>query len=649
MVGGAGNATPQQDVAPEQEEQNGGQRDKGASLLKWVASTSRHPFGRSPHSGADEASSTSGPVPQYGSDEVDPTQGPPPSSSASQTQELRTQSSIESFTSVDTSSGNATEDEAPDSAARPAPPFLYPLSTTEAEHLSVPVSPATAFNSGAATPIHEARSGATTPHVSRGYPWMTHMGRSSISMTPRVNPLPISDGQPSYFALNMQQMPSPVSASSNTGFPGGPNVPPSPSAISMSRRASMVGQPMAWVSTPRGSTSGSNTPAQRSASIFYSPWTPRASVTPMPQSPGIPTSASPRMQSGVSRPEPGSSAPLGQADDFPSTSAENEPLWHRRLCHRLENMPSVSTEYVDEKDAEFFAQVEGADARQNAERNALLQKISESLLNLGGGGGPSLPITPPFVSKTDLDIDFDFPECGLTDTPYESDGKESLPQYTCSVHLEGFLPRKMEYDAPGEPSHNRTWHSCYFVLHGTLLHVYSVDLARFYTKEHPLSNEWCLTEAAQVHTSPYSLAETEPASDEESHEKNSLANRLGHGILHMVHLDHDPTSLADALKRSHMRTYSLANAECGFASDYTKRPYVVRFRIQGEQFIVQTRDNYHVVDLIEAFQASVNICADLDTRTLPKFLTLPRRRRRRRGAETVTLRTSPQAPRTVTT
>jgi hypothetical protein len=76
--------------------------------------------------------------------------------------------------------------------------------------------------------------------------------------------------------------------------------------------------------------------------------------------------------------------------------------------------------------------------------------------------------------------------------------------------------------------------------------------------------------------------------------------------------------------------YSLQNAESGLAADYVKKKYIVRVRAEGEQFLLQAKDDRGVIDLIEALQAATNVSLDLDMRPLPKFITLPRRRRRRR-------------------
>ena len=61
--------------------------------------------------------------------------------------------------------------------------------------------------------------------------------------------------------------------------------------------------------------------------------------------------------------------------------------------------------------------------------------------------------------------------------PREEEGKEALPRYTCSVHIEGYLPRKMEFSSPGLQAKDRSWRRQYFVLHGTCLKVYKTDLS----------------------------------------------------------------------------------------------------------------------------------------------------------------------------
>jgi hypothetical protein len=69
-----------------------------------------------------------------------------------------------------------------------------------------------------------------------------------------------------------------------------------------------------------------------------------------------------------------------------------------------------------------------------------------------------------------------------------------------------------------------------------------------------------------------------------------------------------------------VKAYSLQNAESGLAADYVKKKNVVRVRLQGEQFLMETGSPKEVVDWIEAFQAATNVALDLDERPMPKIM-----------------------------
>lgn len=62
--------------------------------------------------------------------------------------------------------------------------------------------------------------------------------------------------------------------------------------------------------------------------------------------------------------------------------------------------------------------------------------------------------------------------------PRDEEGREGLPSYRCDVHIEGYLPRKMEFSQPGQQARDRAWKRHYFVLHGTCLKVYKHDIHR---------------------------------------------------------------------------------------------------------------------------------------------------------------------------
>lgn len=62
--------------------------------------------------------------------------------------------------------------------------------------------------------------------------------------------------------------------------------------------------------------------------------------------------------------------------------------------------------------------------------------------------------------------------------PREEEGKEKLPPYSCGIHIEGMMPRKMEFTAPGVLAKDRSWKKQYIVLHGTSLLIYKNDIRK---------------------------------------------------------------------------------------------------------------------------------------------------------------------------
>ncbi|GAA5959993.1 hypothetical protein JCM3765_006127 [Sporobolomyces pararoseus] len=211
--------------------------------------------------------------------------------------------------------------------------------------------------------------------------------------------------------------------------------------------------------------------------------------------------------------------------------------------------------------------------------------------------------------------------------PREEEGKEGLPQYTCSIHIEGFMPRKMEFTSPGVQAKDRAWKRQYIVLHGTSIKVYKYDL-----RTHPIPGEddWSVV--------PVDIAGKDGPPPLHFHQGE-------YGVDNSAQGSRFPLSIEDAKAKAKsriiqqatasstnllLRHYSLQNAESGLAADYIKRKHVVRVRAEGEQFLLQAKDDRGVIDLIEALQAATNVALDLDARPLPKFITLPRRRRRRR-------------------
>lgn len=223
---------------------------------------------------------------------------------------------------------------------------------------------------------------------------------------------------------------------------------------------------------------------------------------------------------------------------------------------------------------------------------------------------------------------------GCVVSPREEEGRECLPAYHCAIHLEGWMPRKMEFQSPGIQAKDRAWKRQYVILHGTMIRIY-----RSNPHVNPLSGSVDPYSSHFVHHQSSSrLASTCGISPK--------PNARGGSALHFHHGQYDSapvTSFKEAamVKATHLpihhnslqRVYTLQNAESGLAADYVKRKYVVRVRAEGEQFLLRAKDDRGVIDLIEALQAATNVSLDLDVRPLPKFITLPRRRRRRRAGD----------------
>ncbi|PWW75321.1 hypothetical protein C7212DRAFT_42024, partial [Tuber magnatum] len=150
--------------------------------------------------------------------------------------------------------------------------------------------------------------------------------------------------------------------------------------------------------------------------------------------------------------------------------------------------------------------------------------------------------------------------------PREEEGKEKLPVYSCSLHCEAIFKQKMELSSPFDRAGVRKWVKAYAVLHGTLLKLH----------------------------------------------KPKLGGRP---------VGHYPGEL--------IRHYTLQLAEVGTAADHKKRHFVIRLRVQTEQFLLSAERVAVFLDWLEALSASVDLSPSLEERSLSRYQTLPRRWQRR--------------------
>ncbi|KAI8069965.1 hypothetical protein BC940DRAFT_236129 [Gongronella butleri] len=171
--------------------------------------------------------------------------------------------------------------------------------------------------------------------------------------------------------------------------------------------------------------------------------------------------------------------------------------------------------------------------------------------------------------------------------PREEEGREELPAYQCTVYKMGHVYVKKERDAPGVRSRWRSWNWMYLELWGTLL--------RFY------------------HAKDAAVAQAYETATFSNH--NTVRSHQHQHQFH--HPRHEITLIT---------TLNLAGADASRALDYTKRPNTLRLTIhQGPQLLLRLPTAMEMVSWIEHLQAAINISLDLESRPMPKFMTLPGR------------------------
>ncbi|KAI7868632.1 hypothetical protein BDF14DRAFT_1880882 [Spinellus fusiger] len=155
--------------------------------------------------------------------------------------------------------------------------------------------------------------------------------------------------------------------------------------------------------------------------------------------------------------------------------------------------------------------------------------------------------------------------------PYEDEGREELPGYSCTVQKMGYVNIKCEKRCPTIKSRLRPWRKLYVELWGTVLRIYRTDPT---TSEMNLSISNLFSSRKEVSSEP-------------------------------------------------LMTMSLAGAVASRAFNYTRRPNVLRVTIpEGPQFLFRLQTLPGMVSWIENLQAAINISLDIECRPMPKFVTL---------------------------
>ncbi|KAL2016557.1 hypothetical protein VTK56DRAFT_3414 [Thermocarpiscus australiensis] len=159
--------------------------------------------------------------------------------------------------------------------------------------------------------------------------------------------------------------------------------------------------------------------------------------------------------------------------------------------------------------------------------------------------------------------------------------KEVLPQYSCDIHLEGVFMRKMEIEDTTKRAGYRDWRMVYVELRGTAFNIHSVKKER----------GWWSTK----HDGP----------------------------------DIPPDKPPWVKKGSLEKSYSLLHADAGIAADYRKRRYVIRMRVETDQFLLSCVELRTFVTWLDGIFAAINVAAPIDERDFPRDYSIPRIQRLR--------------------
>lgn len=166
-------------------------------------------------------------------------------------------------------------------------------------------------------------------------------------------------------------------------------------------------------------------------------------------------------------------------------------------------------------------------------------------------------------------------------TTSKDEGQEVLPAYTCTILQQAVFSRKLEFESAVQKATNRNWHKVWLVLQGTALHLYQAKNVSFFSAQKCAPN-----------TSP------------------DLPPYIKQGEL--------------------LQTYSLQYAEVGIAADYEKRRFVMRLRVEGDQFLLSCLEIETFLVWIDALAAAIGLAPSLDDRKLPVDAALPRNTQRQR-------------------
>lgn len=182
----------------------------------------------------------------------------------------------------------------------------------------------------------------------------------------------------------------------------------------------------------------------------------------------------------------------------------------------------------------------------------------------------------------------------------------TAPDYDCSVFCEGRIDLKIERKTPFSHIEEPKWESVYAVLQGTVLNFHALKSSN-----------------------PLAMA-ANPA----------LADRRAGKLIRSYTLQHAEAGLAADYKKYELvprsqLTYLLSASairqlQLSEPSKFERvYQYVIRLRLEAHQVLLRFKSSAERTLWLNKIVAGIDIAPPLETRNEPKYITLPRRRRRR--------------------
>lgn len=209
-------------------------------------------------------------------------------------------------------------------------------------------------------------------------------------------------------------------------------------------------------------------------------------------------------------------------------------------------------------------------------------------------------------------------------------GNEELPAYSPAVFKFGICLRKQEFISPYDLSSNRSWQTVAIELNSTQINVYSVSgqLEKNLWRQNSVSLEELNVKTNDLNSVHCYSSLVTNTRDVELFKICERSGMFDHGLFDLERInDFSQSPPNKSGKHKLIRSYSLQHAKFGLANDYTKKPNVLRLRLENEQVLFHFSSTKELIDWHLAISIGKDVSLDISDREIPKYRTVPRRRR----------------------